>query len=157
MEEILEIEALKQLKYKYFRCLDSKLWDELGEVLTDDATAAYDSGKYSYDGKPAILEFLSGSLGDREVISMHMGHHPEITLTGADTAEGVWYFEDYVIFTKADLRLRGAGFYRDRYRKVDGRWKIEHTGYARTYEEMQTADSGAKWSLTHYGDHLDSD
>ena len=68
MDELLEIEAIKQLKYKYFRCLDSKAWDELAETLLDDATAAYDSGKYSYEGKPAILEFLSSSLGDHDIV-----------------------------------------------------------------------------------------
>jgi hypothetical protein len=157
MDELLKIEAIKRLKYKYFRCLDSKLWEEMGEVLTDNATAAYDSGKYAYEGKPAIIEFLSSSLGDREVISKHMGHHPEITLTGSDRAEGIWYFEDYVIFQAAAMRLRGAGFYHDRYVQIDGEWKIEHTGYARTFEEMQTEKDGAKWSLTHYGDHLEKD
>jgi hypothetical protein len=155
MSELLEIEAIKQLKYKYFRCLDTKCWDELAETLADDATAAYDSGKYAYDGKGAIMEFLSGSLGDRDIISLHMGHHPEIKLTGATDAEGTWYLEDYLIFAKADSRLRGAGFYRDRYTKTDGQWKIQHTGYVRTFEEIQNTAEGTGWSLTHYGDHLE--
>ena len=29
---MLEIEAIKRLKYKYMRCIDRKLWDELREV-----------------------------------------------------------------------------------------------------------------------------
>lgn len=153
-DELLEIEAIKQLKYKYFRCLDSKSWDELSQTLLHDTTAAYDSGKYSYEGKAAIIEFLSGSLGDPDIVSMHMGHHPEIRIGSDGTAEGTWYLEDYVIFTQAGLRLRGAGFYHDRYAKVDGQWKIRHTGYVRTFEEIQNTADGPGWSLTHYGDHL---
>jgi hypothetical protein len=154
MTDLQAIETIKQLKYKYFRCLDSKRWAELAETFSENATASYDNGKYAFDGRAAILEFLSGSLGDRDVISMHMGHHPEIRITGTDTAAGTWYLEDYVIFVKADLRLRGAGFYSDEYVREDGNWRITHTGYVRTFEEVQNAAQGPGWKLTHYGDHL---
>ena len=33
---LLEIEAIKRLKYKYFRCLDSKRWAELAECFVED-------------------------------------------------------------------------------------------------------------------------
>jgi hypothetical protein len=39
--------------------------------------------------------------------------------------------------TDWELTVRGAAFYTDEYRKVDGEWKISHTGYKRTYEEIQ--------------------
>ena len=29
MDELAEIEAIKRLKYKYLRCVDTKNWDEL--------------------------------------------------------------------------------------------------------------------------------
>ncbi len=147
-----DIEAIKQLKYRYFRCLDSKAWAELAQCFTEDATAAYDSGKYSYDGREAIMGFLAGALGDRNVVSLHQGHHPEITVDG-DTATGTWYLEDYLIFVKADTRLRGAGFYHDEYVKVGGRWHLKHTGYVRTFEEIQSGDP-PKWQVTGYGNHL---
>jgi len=28
-QDLVEIEAIKRLKYRYLRCLDLKLWDEL--------------------------------------------------------------------------------------------------------------------------------
>ena len=31
MDELREIEAIKRLKYRYFRRLDSKRWEELAE------------------------------------------------------------------------------------------------------------------------------
>ena len=33
-EDLVEIELIKRLKYKYARCLDQKLWDEIGECFT---------------------------------------------------------------------------------------------------------------------------
>jgi len=45
-----DIEAIRRLKYKYFRCLDSKLWDEFAECFTEDATTSYSDGQYRPQG-----------------------------------------------------------------------------------------------------------
>ena len=49
--------------------------------------------------------------------------------------------EDTVIATEYRVVVKGAAFYRDRYeRGADGRWRIAHTGYVRTYEAMMSLD-----------------
>jgi hypothetical protein len=136
-----DLEAIRQLKYRYFRTLDCKDWDALGETLTEDATTSYDSGRYAFDGRAAILDFLRGALGSRRMISMHHGHHPEIEFTGEGTARGTWYLEDKVYFLDANTVLRGAAFYMDEYVKVGGEWKIRSTGYERTFEEIENRES----------------
>lgn len=130
-----DIEAIKRLKYRYFRCLDSKLWDDLAQCFTEDATTSYSGGKYTYQGRDAIMKFLSEGLGPT-MISMHHGHHPEIEITGKTTARGIWALHDYVIVTQSNVSLRGASFYHDEYVKVRGEWKIKHTGYDRVFEEI---------------------
>jgi len=140
MSKLDEIEAIKQVKYRYFRALDCKQWEALGETLSEDATTAYDSGKYSFQGRTAILGFLRDALGSRRVISLHHGHHPEIELTGESTARGTWYLEDTVFFLDANLVLHGAGFYNDEYVKIADAWKIRSTGYERTFEYMETLE-----------------
>lgn len=137
MSDLVEIEAIKQLKYRYFRALDCKRWDELGDTLTADATAAYDSGRYSFEGRDAILGFLRDALGSPRVVSMHHGHHPEIEFTDEFTARGIWYLEDTVIFRDLGMVLHGAAFYADEYVKTEGGWKIRSTGYERTFEWME--------------------
>ena len=43
----------------------------------------------------------------------------------------------------------GAAFYRDRYeRGTDGRWRIAHTGYTRTYESMMSLDDLPSFRIT---------
>jgi len=150
MSELEEFEAIKQLKYKYFRCLDSKKWDEMAECFTADARCWYDSGKYSFDGVEAIMKFLRDSLNDPDIISMHHGHHPELRLTDATNATGIWYLEDRLYFTKQNMMLWGAAFYEDEYRKVGGQWKLCATGYHRTFEEIQTREL----NMTSAGNHL---
>ncbi len=138
MPDLNELEAIKRLKYKYMRCLDQKLWREMAECFTEDATSSYSGGKYSYQGRDAILEFLEGAMGHDGFLSSHRVHHPEIDLSSATTATGIWALEDVVVETRFEITIRGAAFYNDSYVKRDGRWLIQSTGYERTFEEMQS-------------------
>ena len=136
-EDLVEIEQIKRLKYRYARCLDLKLWDELAGCFTDDAVAEYSGGGYTYEGRDAILDFLRRSMGAETFHSSHKMHHPEIDLTGPDTAVGVWALDDVVVMTDFELTIRGCSFYNDEYVKQAGVWRIKHTGYKRVFEEMQ--------------------
>lgn len=147
-EELCEIESIKRVKYRYLRGLDQKRWDEVEACFTHDATAAYSGGKYSYEGRSAILTFLRGAMGAETFLSSHRCHHPEIDLTGPDTAVGTWALEDVVIETQWDITIRGAAFYTDAYVKQNGDWKISHTAYKRTYEEIQPRGSVPGLRLT---------
>ena len=127
-DDLVEIELIKRLKYKYARCLDQKLWDEIAECFTADAYAAYSGGGYSFEGRDAIVDFLCRSMGAETFHSSHKMHHPEIDLTGPDTAHGVWALDDVVVMTDFELTIRGCSFYDDDYVKQDGAWRIQRTG-----------------------------
>ncbi len=129
-----EIEAIKQLKYKYLRCVDCKLWDDLAECFAEDAVTNYASGQYSFQGKDQIISFLKEAL-QPTLLSMHQCFHPEIELTGDNTAKGRWAFQDYLIDLNSNFSMRGYAFYLDEYKKIDGEWKIKTTGYDRVFEE----------------------
>ncbi|MEY2448618.1 MAG: hypothetical protein QOH79_2094 [Acidimicrobiaceae bacterium] len=135
-EDLVEIELIKRLKYRYIRCLDLKLFDEIGECFLEAATASYGGGAYTYDGREAILGFLRSSMGSTKMLTSHKVHQPEIELTGPDTATGVWALDDLVLLTELDLAVRGAAYYTDDYVKVGDDWYIRHTGYKRVYEEL---------------------
>ena len=137
-----EIESICQVKYAYFRLLDLKRFTELGQLLTEDATTAYQSGELRQSGREAIVAFLQQSLGDPGIVTMHNGHHPEIVLSGDESATGRWYLEDRVIVPAHDFKLHGTAIYDDQYAKVDGAWKIAHTGYERIYEEHTRYSTG---------------
>jgi hypothetical protein len=136
------LEAIRQVKYRYFRYLDTKRFTELGQLLTEDVTTSYQSGQLSHQGRPAVVAFLQESLGSGDIVSFHNGHHPEITLTGEATATGRWYLEDRVMVPSQDFDLVGTGLYQDEYVKVDGVWFISHTGYDRIWEEHRRHSDG---------------
>ena len=147
------LEAIRQVKYRYLRCVDTKLWDEIGEVFTEDATVDYGTKAYGrplkMTGRAQIVEFFRTSLGP-DILTVHAAGQPEITLDpGGETASGIWSFQDTVIATQFRVAVIGAAFYHDRYRlEPDGRWRIAHTGYKRTYEAMMSLDDLPSWRLT---------
>jgi ketosteroid isomerase-like protein len=148
-EDLVDLEGIKQAKYRYLRCLDQKLWADMADVLTPDCVAAYSGGTYTYEGRDAIIEFLERSMGADTFHSAHRVHQPEIELTGPDTATAIWAMDDVVVMTDWNLTVRGAAFYTDEYRKGDdGVWRISHTGYKRTYEEVQARDKVEGLRLT---------
>ena len=138
MDTAAELEAIRRLKYAYFRTLDLKQFEELGTLLTDDVTASYEDGETVLEGRSAIVSWLSSVLGDMGIVTEHHGHHPEITFTSDATAEGTWYLQDRVIVPGADIEIGGTAFYSDRYRLSGEGWRIAHTGYTRVFEEHRT-------------------
>jgi hypothetical protein len=141
--DLAALEEIRRVKYRYLRCVDLKLWDEIGEVFTPDATANYGTpamGKpLDLAGRDEIVGFLRKNLGPG-ITTVHFASQPEIDIDG-DAATGTWAFEDTVIATEYRVVIKGAAFYEDRYaRGEDGRWRISHTGYVRTYESTMSLD-----------------
>jgi hypothetical protein len=141
--DLAALEEIRQLKYRYLRCVDLKRWDEIAEVFTADAGAEYGThavrGQLSLRGRDEIISYLRENLGP-EITTVHRCGQPEITING-DTARGTWSFEDTVIAMAHRVWIRGAAFYEDEYQRgADGRWRISRTGYRRIYETLSSFD-----------------
>lgn len=145
-ELLVELERIKRLKYAYFRCLDQKRWTDMRDLFVEDATAAYSGGKYHYEGRDRIVEFMETNMNRDAFHTSHRVHHPEITISG-DEATGTWAMEDVNVDSEFDFFLVGAGFYDDRYVRTADGWKIAHTGYKRTFETIMPMSS-ARMALT---------
>ena len=129
-----DIEAIKKLKAKYFRCVDKKLWDEMEEVWVEDAVADYGMGIELLQGRKAIIDFLKKNLDRDSMISVHQGHNPEIEITSEITAKGVWVLNDRLII-QTIATLNGWRYYEDEYVKVSGGWKKKSTKITNILEE----------------------
>jgi hypothetical protein len=149
--DLVALEEIKRLKYRYLRAVDLKLWHVLAEALTEDAVAEYGTeatgSKLELTSREEILKFMRDNLGP-SIITTHSAGQPEIDIDG-DTATGTWSFEDTVIATEFKTFIKGAAFYEDTYRREsDGQWRISKTGYTRTYELMHTFDDLPNFKLT---------
>lgn len=148
--DLATIEEIRQLKYRYFRTLDLKLWDEFGDCLAEDVVARYGTQAMDkplhYDNRADVVEFMSGNLGEG-IVTIHIANHPEIEVHG-DTATGSWAFEDTVIVPDFKIIIRGGGYYIDEYRKdADGKWRIAATKYERIYESMTSLEDTPSFKL----------
>jgi hypothetical protein len=133
------VEEIRQLKYRYLRTLDLKRWEEFAGCFVPDATGDY--AGLVFDDRDTLVGFMRENMGPG-LISLHQAHHPEIAVADdGGSATGVWYLEDKVIVPDMGFVLEGAAFYDDRYVRTPDGWRIEHTGYRRTYEmSWSTAD-----------------
>jgi hypothetical protein len=128
MGALEEIEAIKRLKARYFRLMDTKQWDQWGDVFTEDAhLAASPDPNETFHGRTDIVKRVSAVLRDARTV--HHGHMPEIELTGPDTAIGIWAMYDFVDMPQ--LVLHGWGHYHEEYAKQGGAWRIRRSRLTR--------------------------
>lgn len=152
IQELVEVEAIKKLKARYQRAVDTKDWDLIRSVLAPNARSVYSDGKYAFEDREAIVEFLSDpkGLGNTNIQSMHHAHTPEIDITSETTAKGKWYLEDFVLspyptsWAPNGTVMHGTGIYIDEYVKIDGEWFLQQTGYERIFEDFQPRGENSK-------------
>lgn len=136
--DMTDIEAIKQLKARYCRLLDAKDWSAWRGLFAEDFLSdTSDSGGLRIQGVDEFIDFVRDNLGNPRQATVHMVHAPEIELTSATAASGIWMLEDYVKFA-AGLNLRGYGHYHETYEKRDGRWLIKTSKLTRLREDLVT-------------------
>lgn len=137
-QRLEDIEDIRQLKYRYFRCIDTANLEELKELFTEDASVRYEGGTYLFEaqGRDKILEAISYGFHN-EAIAFHHGNHPEIEIISDTEARGTWYLRDWFLDLRRKITTDGTALYRDQYVKHDGRWWIQHSGYTRIWEIVE--------------------
>jgi hypothetical protein len=135
LQQLSDFEDIRTLKHRYFRGIDTADMALLSGLFTEDVAVDYRGGNYrvKLTGRDDMLEFLANSFNSG-FMAMHHGHMPEITLTGDDSAEGIWYLEDIAITLATRSHTVGSALYRDHYRREGGVWKIARTEYDRVIE-----------------------
>jgi hypothetical protein len=129
-EQLLAIEEIKQLKARYFRCMDTKDWAGFEEVFAPEATVDYtppggNPANWSASGRTKIVAFVRKIV--EPALTVHHGHMPEVEVTSATTARATFAMEDLIWWPEGSHQqtLHGWGHYHETYIKVDGKWLIE--------------------------------
>jgi hypothetical protein len=125
LDRLLIIEAIKQLKARYFRYLDSKRFEDLMDVFTADAHVDTGYGLPTETNRDFVDSLIATVT---EPSTVHHGHMPEIQVRGPNRARGIWAMFDYVDFeARGDaprLAFHGYGHYEEEYRREDDVWRI---------------------------------
>ena len=138
LDELTAIDAIKALKARYFRCMDTKDWAGFADQFAPDATMDMSGeirggqpGDGVIRGRDDIAAFVRGAID--QVTTVHHGHTPEIEIVSPSTATGIWAMEDKLRWPEgAPIRsLHGYGHYHETYERLDGRWYITSTKLTR--------------------------
>lgn len=140
LEKLLAIEEIRQLKARYFRCVDTKDWDGFAAVFTGDVVLdrTYSgtirnpwTGEWNpplaqapvrVHGRDAVLAVIRDVVENLQTV--HHGHMPEIAFVDARNATGIWAMEDELRDRQDRLILIGKGHYHETYHMTDDGWRI---------------------------------
>ena len=136
------IEAIRQLKARYFRCIDTKDWAGLAAVFASDAVMDMTSeGSGITTGAAEIAEFVR-TCGIEPAQTVHHGHNPEITITSDTSATGLWPMEDMLRWPDGTFQLKtlhGYGHHHETYERIDGQWLIKSLRLTRLRVDVEPA------------------
>ncbi|MDE0931451.1 MAG: nuclear transport factor 2 family protein [Halioglobus sp.] len=154
IQRLMDIEAIKQLKHAYFRCVDTANLEELATLFHDDVTVHFSGGNYEWklQGKHEYVTSIGQSF-TTEAVGQHNAHHPEIQILSDTEATALWYLADNMWILNHNFKTHGTALYWDRYLKVDGRWLIKDTNYERIYEINDALEERPKFSSHYLGVH----
>lgn len=151
-KRVAEIEARQQildLKYRYFRAADGKDADGFRACFVAEGARISFSALGDFGDADALTKIyrdiaLEKVDGQYNVLDMHHGFHPVITITGEGQAEGEWTLR----YRKVDRRERtlqvSALEYRDTYVVEDGQWKIASTQATELWSVVTRLDDSAQ-------------
>ena len=126
------------MKSRYFQAVDDKDWEAIVDIFTDDAVVDFSGEGRHHVGHHGVVadavvpenwkvtggreaaRVIAGAV--RDVVSVHHGHDPQITLTGPGSARGRWSMYDRLEY--GPEVMHGYGHYHEEYRLHDGRWRI---------------------------------
>jgi hypothetical protein len=130
VERLLAINDISHLKARYFRCMDTKDWAGFEAVFSTDAVADYtpqggNQKEWTASGASNIVALVKNVVAP--AITVHHGHMPEIEVTSAATATGIWAMEDSIWWPEGSRRktLHGLGHYYETYQKTGNKWLIK--------------------------------
>lgn len=133
VRRLVAIEEIKNLKARYFRCVDFHYWDEFKDLFTADLEIDFAESTSLPKGRDEFVASVRRRF-DSSDRSVHHGHLPEITILDDDHATAIWPMFDLVEMGSDSgyESHTGYGNYTEEYRRCDdGRWRIAKSRLSR--------------------------
>lgn len=121
------IEDIRQLRARFSRSLDLKLWIVLEDCFTEDCVfdCTQEAGvDKTWIGREEIIGNIRRSF--TPATTVHQPHTSEIEILGPDSARGIWAMQDLLRFPGIPVtNVTGSGHYHEEYGKeADGHWRV---------------------------------
>ena len=130
------LEAIQRLKHRYLNACDLKQVESIrdcfaeGEILIDYGPIG------TFRDRDSFVAVYRELACQPRVIDLHHGANPEIYLLGEDGDEAVgrWALCYCNLDGETGATRQLGGFYQDRYRLIDGQWRIVESVFRGHYE-----------------------
>lgn len=121
------VEAIRQLKARYFHSCDGKNPDAMRDCFAPGPVDIDYGALGRFTDRDALVRLFTELGCHPHIVEMHHGANPDITIIDADHARATWSLHYQQIDTVKQTVTQLGAFYDDEYRRVDGAWKISAT------------------------------
>ena len=135
-----DIEAIKNLRSKYWRYIREGLWDAFLDCFTDDAAVDLGVGR-QLQGKKSLTKFYKEIFPTLRSAIIPQGHNPEIDVLSETKATGKWLIDNPQIEIPSNVAVRLGSTYDEEYVKESDGWKIKRQRVAHIYKESINLES----------------
>lgn len=130
------IEAIRQLKHRYFHACDTKQPELVRECFLPGEIDLQYGRIGSFSDREAMLAVFTELACAEHIVEMHHGQNPQIEIADEDHATGTWGLYYYLIDTRRRQVTQLGGFYEDAYRRHEGEWRIAASRYEVTSTQL---------------------
>ena len=147
-ERLNAIEAIRNLKAKYWRGVDTADGALVRSILAEDCVLDYrgccTDPVTGIDHMPQMnivmkgrSSWQTGNLEEPRLVTVHQGHQAEIEVDD-DGARAIWVFTDRFFMPPGSpfARLTGYGHYHETYEQAGGAWLLKTTRITRLWVEV---------------------
>ncbi|HEY3698951.1 MAG TPA: nuclear transport factor 2 family protein [Spongiibacteraceae bacterium] len=128
IESLLAREAIRELKHRYFRALDTRDFDLLATCLTADIVIDYGPAG-SYANRDNFMQMVCDFARTDTQRGLHFGLNCEIELLNSTEAIVQWVTHFVAFDPIVNRTLEQSGVYRDLCRKQAEHWLIATSRY----------------------------
>jgi hypothetical protein len=132
LQRLEDIEALRQLKARYFHACDRKDTATLRDCFVEGPLLIDYGAIGRFGTREAFLTVYEALACHPHIIDMHHGQNAQIDWGSPTEARAVWDLYFFQTNTQTGTFTQLAGSYSDRYEKHDGRWQIAETVFQPT-------------------------
>lgn len=127
IEQLEALEAIRKLKHRYLNACDLKEVDTIRNCFAEGPIEIDYGPLGRFEDRDSFIELYSRMACQPNVIDSHHGANPEIDLLSPTEAKARWALSYFNLDADSGATRRLGVVYDDRYRLIEGQWKIVAT------------------------------
>jgi uncharacterized protein (TIGR02246 family) len=127
VQRLVDIEEIKQLKARYCMCVAKEDWQTFETLFAEDLQFITTDGTI-HEPRSGFMAFHKKNIQQAKLWGVIHCYTPLITLTGANTATGIWAMEDFHVWPGTEGHRVGHhayGHYHEEYVRLPDGWRFK--------------------------------